>query len=103
MRKAQTIIEYSFLIILAVGTFLYMQNYLKRSMQGNLEDAAGKIGEQYALGLTSEETHSNQTTRRTTLNTPGWGHPWTIVWSSGASTFNSTQKLPALNKSWQPQ
>lgn len=48
MRKAQSTLEYSLLVALVVGALLYMQNYLKRSMQGRLQTVGDQIGDQYS-------------------------------------------------------
>jgi len=48
MRKAQSTLEYALLIAVVVGSLLYMQNYLKRSMQGRLQRIGDQIGEQYS-------------------------------------------------------
>jgi hypothetical protein len=58
MRKAQSTLEYALLIGVVVGALLYMQNYLKRSIQGQIQKAGDQIGEAYSPELTyrSENT-----------------------------------------------
>ncbi len=48
MTKAQSTLEYALLIAVVTGSLLYMQNYLKRSMQGRLQRIGDQIGEQYS-------------------------------------------------------
>src|SRR4030042_5192763 len=56
MVKAQSTLEYALLIAVVVGSLLYMQNYLKRSMQGRLQKIGDQIGDQYSPGLTFRNT-----------------------------------------------
>lgn len=48
LKKAQSTLEYALLIAVVIGSLLYMQNYLKRSMQGRLQRVGDQIGEQYS-------------------------------------------------------
>jgi hypothetical protein len=50
--KAQSTLEYALLIAVVIGSLLYMQNYLKRSMQGRLQRIGDQMGEQYSPGNT---------------------------------------------------
>ena len=50
--KAQSTLEYALLIAVVIGSLLYMQNYLKRSMQGRLQRIGDQMGEQYSPGRT---------------------------------------------------
>jgi hypothetical protein len=46
-RKGQSTVEYAVLIIIVVGVFLAMQQYIKRGFQGRMHAAADDLGEQY--------------------------------------------------------
>ena len=58
MRKAQSTLEYALLIGVVAGALVYMQNYLKRGIQGQIQKAGDQIGEAYSPELTyrSENT-----------------------------------------------
>ncbi len=45
--KAQSTVEYAILIIIIVGVFLAMQNYIKRGFQGRWKASLDDYGEQY--------------------------------------------------------
>jgi hypothetical protein len=47
MRKAQSLLEYSVLMIIIVAAFLTMQVYIKRGVQGRWKQAVDDMGEQY--------------------------------------------------------
>ena len=47
MKKGQTTIEYAMLLIVVIGAFLTIQNYLKRGVQGRWRDAVDSLGDQY--------------------------------------------------------
>jgi hypothetical protein len=51
-KKTQSIIEFSLIVAVMVGTALIMQNYLKRSMQGQIQVTTDQLGEQYETGWT---------------------------------------------------
>ena len=57
MRNAQSTLEYALILAVIVGALLTMQNYLKRSVQGQLQSKADDIGEQYSPGLTKKTDH----------------------------------------------
>lgn len=45
--KAQSILEYSVVIIVIIAALLSMQVYIKRGMQGRWKEAVDQVGEQY--------------------------------------------------------
>jgi len=47
MKKGQTTIEYILLLVIVIGSFIAIQNYLKRGMQGRWRDAVDTLGDQY--------------------------------------------------------
>ncbi len=46
-RKGQSLVEYAVLIIIILGVFIAMQNYIKRGIQGRWKSATDDLGEQY--------------------------------------------------------
>ncbi|MFC1657762.1 hypothetical protein ACFL1D_00035 [Candidatus Omnitrophota bacterium] len=49
-KKAQSIIEYTMLVVCLSAALLLMQHYVKRAAQGRLREAADTIGGQYDAG-----------------------------------------------------
>jgi len=47
MKKGQTAIEYAVLLIVVIGSFVAIQNYLKRGLQGRWRDSVDSLGDQY--------------------------------------------------------
>ena len=47
MKKGQTALEYVILLIVVIGSFIAIQSYLKRGLQGRWRDAVDGLGEQY--------------------------------------------------------
>ena len=46
-KKGQTSLEYAVLLIVLMGAFLGMQNYMKRGVQGRWKASVDEMGEQY--------------------------------------------------------
>jgi hypothetical protein len=46
-RKAQTILEYTVVLIIMVGVLIAMKDYIKRGIQGRWKSATDDFGEQY--------------------------------------------------------
>jgi len=46
-KKAQTSIEYVVLLVILMGAFLGIQNYLKRGLQGRWKLSVDELGDQY--------------------------------------------------------
>ncbi|MDD5194836.1 MAG: hypothetical protein PHQ96_04060 [Candidatus Omnitrophica bacterium] len=61
IRKAQSTLEYALLIGVVVGALLSMQNYLKRSYQGKLQQVGDQIGDPYSPGHTKRTEEMNMT------------------------------------------
>jgi len=51
-KSAQSTLEYALLIGIVAGGLLYMQNYVKRGVQGKVQAAVDDLGDQYSPGLT---------------------------------------------------
>ena len=47
MKKGQTTLEYAVILIIVMGSFLAMQNYVKRGIQGRWRDSVDGMGDQY--------------------------------------------------------
>lgn len=65
-RKAQSITEYAVLMGVVVLAILFVQIYLKRSIQGKFKGTADDIGEQFTTGQTYSLQHIQQSVRRET-------------------------------------
>lgn len=46
-RKGQSAAEYTVLLIVVMGAFLGIQNYMKRGIQGRWKESVDSLGEQY--------------------------------------------------------
>ena len=46
-RKGQTTIEYAMLLVIVIGSFVAIQNYVKRGVQGRWRDTVDSLGDQY--------------------------------------------------------
>ncbi len=52
-QRAQSVLEYTMVVVCLAGALLTMQIYVKRSIQGRVRDAADEIGEQYSAETTT--------------------------------------------------
>ena len=57
MKKAQTILEYSILLVIVIVAFITMQTYIKRGFQGRYKQAVDDLGDQYEVNAFSGQTH----------------------------------------------
>lgn len=66
-RKAQSILEYALIIAVITSGLIFMQLYLKRSIQGGLRNQSESMGEQYRSGQTvsSQQKEMTVTTKET--------------------------------------
>jgi len=75
MRQGQTMVEYVVLLIIVIGSFIGIQNYMKRGLQGRWRDAVDSLGDQYDPRTAStsllQSIYSNTNTQITALNTAG--------------------------------
>ena len=46
-KKAQSIVEYTIILVIVMGAFLTMGNYMKRGIQGRWKMATDGLGDQY--------------------------------------------------------
>jgi len=99
-RKGVFSLQYAFLIAVLIGTFIAIQAYLKRSMQGQLQAAADQLAEQYAYTLTRGNEHFESVTKTIEWNLPG---PFTIIRVPEASySSNSERHIRPLDETWLP-
>jgi Flp pilus assembly pilin Flp len=74
-KKGQTAIEYAVLLIIIMGSFIGIQNYVKRGMQGRWKSAVDELGDQYdprtAFTKVTQNIYSNTNTTIVALNTAG--------------------------------
>lgn len=86
-RKAQSTLEYSFLIGMVIVAFLAMQAYLRRGMQGQLQTTGDTLADPYSYGLTDlhEHFHSN-------ANSTAWALPGPINITSTRGSYGSSSQ-----------
>ncbi|MEI8349609.1 MAG: hypothetical protein WCI77_05605 [Candidatus Omnitrophota bacterium] len=99
-RKAVTVLQYSFLIAVTVGVLLTMQNYIKRSMQGQLQTYSDSMGEQYSRGLTNIHDHYSSTAKTTEWKLPTFnirGNGGDCTHTQGTYTATSERELLPLD------
>jgi hypothetical protein len=100
-RKAQsTTVAYTFVIALVVASALYMQNFLKRSAQGQLQAAGDQIGDQYGLGLTTGNERTESNTFYIQVRTAGLNNPTRITFTAGSYENKQTRSLRPLGEVW---
>ena len=46
-KKGQSVLEYTVLLIVLMGAFIGIQNYMKRGVQGRWKASIDELGEQY--------------------------------------------------------
>lgn len=78
-KKGQTSIEYAVLLIIIIGAFIGIQNYMKRGVQGRWKAAVDELGDQYdprtADTSLKQTLYTNTNTTIVALNT--YGGYWT--------------------------
>jgi len=102
MKKAQSAIEYSFLISLVIVAFLAMQVYLARSMQGNLQGGRDNLfGNQYGHGVSDVDERIHGQSRTFELTIPGFrGAPHTFIRSRGSTSSKLDWSVAPLEETW---
>ena len=74
-KRAQTTIEYVIILIIVLGAFISISNYMKRGIQGRWKAATDDLGDQYdprvAESLVEFKQVLNSTTRIHTVSTNG--------------------------------
>jgi len=104
MTKAQSTLEYALLIAVVVGSLLYMQNYLKRSMQGRLQRIGDQMGEQYSPYQTFRNVVAETTIARIQEDeTRGANSLKTETQTGAEQDRNEFRRLTDLKKEEWPQ
>jgi len=102
--KAQSTLEYALLVAVVVGALLWMQNYLKRAVQGKLAASANDIGEQYSPGLTKiDETIDigGSSTKIEEVTSKGFGGTTqTTITGGEQKTAKTTDIRPLGQEQW---
>ena len=95
-RKAQTILEYTVIVIIIMGVMIAMRNYLKRGIQGRWKAASDDFGQQYDPQFINSNimysTMANAQSIVTVENgsyTPDGGTLTQGQWTSRTDTSNS--------------
>lgn len=92
IKKGQTSVEYVVLLIVVIGSFVAIQNYMKRGLQGRWRDSVDSLGDQYDPRTTNTNVrHTLSSTTNTTivaLNTDG-GY-WTKRTDESSATERKT-------------
>ena len=89
-KKGQTALEYAMLLVILIGAFLGIQNYMKRGLQGRWKASVDELGEQYdprtADTRIRETVDSNTNTELLAMNTA------TGYWTRRTDRTISTQR-----------
>lgn len=93
-RKAQSSLEYSFLIGITIATFLFMQAYLRRGIQGQQQTTGDSLATPYSFGLTNLHEHFHSSTSSTAWAFPG---PINTTTTSGSYSSSSQRRLVPLS------
>ncbi|MBN3040561.1 MAG: hypothetical protein JW867_05495 [Candidatus Omnitrophica bacterium] len=104
ISKAQSTLEYVLLLAVVVGSLLYMQNYLKRSMQGRFQKIGDQISDQYSPGVTFRNVSSIATAAQVQeLETRGVDSLSTTTTTGGHREQNELRRLEPLEEEKWPQ
>lgn len=91
-NKGQSAVEYTALIIILVGAFLAIQNYMKRGVQGRWKAHVDELGQQYdprTANTTLRQTLASQTNTEIISMNTGGGY-WTRRRDTTISTETKT-------------
>lgn len=69
-KRGQTSLEYAVLLIIVIGAFIAIQNYMKRGVQGRWKSAVDDLGDQYdPRTAVTDVRHTLSSTTNTTIIT----------------------------------
>jgi len=54
-RKAQSVVEYSFVLVIVLSVFIFMETYLKRSIQAGIKISADRLGKQEDAAYSTDQ------------------------------------------------
>ena len=93
MKKGQSALEYTVVIVIAVAALLAMQVYIKRAFQGKLRQAADEVGGQYApKATTSDITIKMESTIKTNTETKKVGGEYVTTTTTNVESQTDTRK-----------
>ena len=92
MKKGQTTIEYAMVLVVVIGAFIAIQNYMKRGVQGRWRDAVDTLGDQYdpRYANTSIQHSLSSTTNTQILAISDPDGYWTQRMDESSSTETKT-------------
>jgi Flp pilus assembly pilin Flp len=90
--KGQSLLEYVILIVIVIGVFIAMQQYVKRGIQGRWKAAVDDLGEQYdPRKANSSVVHAVETDSKTTITTRnGTVDGFSGLWTDRTDLTNTT-------------
>ena len=95
MKKAQSLLEYSILIMIIIAAIVVMQVYIKRGFQGRWKQAVDDLGEQYdAQGYTSNTRYVLNTVSESAVRV----EKTTAGGVNGSETFRSDSSTTVEKK-----
>lgn len=98
LKKGQSAVEYTLLIIIIIAVFVATSLYIKRGIQGRWREAVDSIGEQYdPTAMGTDLTHTLVSSANTFIETvPGSGGYWTMR----TDTSNSVETRSGEKTIW---
>jgi len=87
-NRGQSALEYSVLLAIIVGAIVVMQVYIKRGVQGRLQESTDEIGDQFDPGYQSYDSNANtvskvlDTTTTAGVTTQNIQNQKTLRWGS---------------------
>lgn len=95
--KAQSTLQYGVLIAVVVGASLWMQNYLKRGMQGHMNTVANQLGTSYQANDTQMLEDFKARNFSIMVETAGINNPTTITITHGQQESFKDRKLKLVD------
>lgn len=90
-KNGQSILEYTILIAVIIGSLTIMRVYIKRGYQGRLKQDVDGLGQQYSPGHTTSVIETQTNIKNTTCSGGNcWGHEIQPGMSVTQSTATST-------------
>lgn len=93
-KRAQSTAEYAVLIGLVVAAVLAMQVFVKRALQGRIEQEASQVGSQYEPYYLDSDMASTRDTSETASTTTGGGVTRTLSQDTASRTGTQTYGGP---------
>src|SRR4030042_1223147 len=95
-RRAQTVLEYSMIVVITVGVLIIMHNYMNRALQGSLKEEIDKAGPTSGDYTTDAGHGSAHKSRMSFIWENKKGHQITFTSASRGDSFtiNAAAELP---------